>query len=535
MHIKSIHVQSYKRFTDLTICDLPETARLVVVTGPNGCGKSSLFDAFKTWQSIQGFGGPGIEPLYHYKQNQIMPNHNELSTIAFHEPLPSDITDRKKMFYIRSAYRNQSDFMTAQLQRMGALLDAPQAAKMIDNEATVSDNYLRLVSASVESMYSGSYDELLVRDLRDQYIGQVRESMRRIFDGVLLKSLGDPFADGAFYFEKGTSDKFHYKNLSGGEKAAFDLMLDLVIKRRVYDNTVYCIDEPETHMHTRLQAQLLEELMALIPAGCQLWLATHAIGMMRKARDLQHVNPNEVVFLDFHDRDFDEPTILTPARVDRAFWAKTLNVALDDLALLVAPSRVVLCEGRPSGTQDTPKAEVDAKCYRVIFGTEYPDTDFLSIGNESDVRADKLGIGKTIQTLSRGTIVLRVIDRDDLNETEVAESQAAGIRVLSKRHLEAYLMDDEVLTELCASVGKPEKVAEVLAAKAQAISDSIGRGNPLDDVKSASGSIYVETKRSLQLTQCGNTVNAFLKDTLAPLIVPGLNTYTQLKRDIFGE
>jgi len=149
VHIKSIQVRSYKRFTDLTICDLPETARLVVVTGPNGCGKSSLFDAFKTWQSIQGIGGPGIEPLYHYKQNQIMPNHNELSTIAFHEPLPSDVADRKKMFYIRSAYRNQSDFMTAQLQRMGALLDAPQAAKMIDNEATVSDNYLRLVSASV--------------------------------------------------------------------------------------------------------------------------------------------------------------------------------------------------------------------------------------------------------------------------------------------------------------------------------------------------------------------------------------------------
>jgi len=107
VHIKSIQVRSYKRFTDLTICDLPETARLVVVTGPNGCGKSSLFDAFKTWQSIQGIGGPGIEPLYHYKQNQIMPNHNELSTIAFHEPLPSNVADRKKMFYIRSAYRNQ--------------------------------------------------------------------------------------------------------------------------------------------------------------------------------------------------------------------------------------------------------------------------------------------------------------------------------------------------------------------------------------------------------------------------------------------
>ena len=45
MKIKSIHLHDFKRFTDLTISELPETARLVVLIGPNGCGKSSVFDA----------------------------------------------------------------------------------------------------------------------------------------------------------------------------------------------------------------------------------------------------------------------------------------------------------------------------------------------------------------------------------------------------------------------------------------------------------------------------------------------------------
>jgi hypothetical protein len=36
--------------------------------------------------------------------------------------------------------------------------------------------------------------------------------------------------------------------LSGGEKAAFDLLLDLVIKRREFNDTVFFIDEPEAHM-----------------------------------------------------------------------------------------------------------------------------------------------------------------------------------------------------------------------------------------------------------------------------------------------
>ena len=47
MKIKSIKLKDFKRFTDLTIEGLPETAKLVVMIGPNGCGKSSVFDALK--------------------------------------------------------------------------------------------------------------------------------------------------------------------------------------------------------------------------------------------------------------------------------------------------------------------------------------------------------------------------------------------------------------------------------------------------------------------------------------------------------
>ena len=39
MRIKSLRLENYKRFTELTIADVPETARLVVLVGPNGTGK----------------------------------------------------------------------------------------------------------------------------------------------------------------------------------------------------------------------------------------------------------------------------------------------------------------------------------------------------------------------------------------------------------------------------------------------------------------------------------------------------------------
>ena len=46
MKISSVSLRSYKRFTHLVIDEIPETARLVVLIGPNGTGKSSIFDAF---------------------------------------------------------------------------------------------------------------------------------------------------------------------------------------------------------------------------------------------------------------------------------------------------------------------------------------------------------------------------------------------------------------------------------------------------------------------------------------------------------
>lgn len=39
MKIQEVHLNKFKRFTDLTIKDIPESVKLVVLVGPNGCGK----------------------------------------------------------------------------------------------------------------------------------------------------------------------------------------------------------------------------------------------------------------------------------------------------------------------------------------------------------------------------------------------------------------------------------------------------------------------------------------------------------------
>ena len=50
MRVKTLRFREFKRFSDLIITGIPETAKLVVVIGPNGCGKSSVFDGFARWR-----------------------------------------------------------------------------------------------------------------------------------------------------------------------------------------------------------------------------------------------------------------------------------------------------------------------------------------------------------------------------------------------------------------------------------------------------------------------------------------------------
>jgi recombinational DNA repair ATPase RecF len=56
MHISKVMAEDFKRFTKLEILDIPATAKLVILAGANGNGKSSLFDVFvKYFDRHSGF------------------------------------------------------------------------------------------------------------------------------------------------------------------------------------------------------------------------------------------------------------------------------------------------------------------------------------------------------------------------------------------------------------------------------------------------------------------------------------------------
>ena len=349
MRIKSLNLKNYKRFTDLSIRNIPEDTRLVVLIGPNGSGKSSVFDSFllKTYAARGNYRLSGDDDRYYEKILNSETTHQVAARIKpeFHHTDEHTI-NWQTTFNIRSAYRNESDFSIGALEAVQPSHKEQRFQRIIDQDLSVSENYRRLAWKRMSDLDRDAPSCITFGDYRRESLKELQNAMQRLFEKptLVLQDFGGVQHGSCFRFSKGDAADFHYKNLSGGEKSAFDLLLDIFVKRNEYQDAVYCIDEPEAHVATGIQGPLLEAMLELIPESSQLWIATHSIGFVRQAFQLMQ-NQGNVVFLDFSGHDFDNPVVIEPCIPNRVFWESTYNVALADLAMLIAPERIILCEG----------------------------------------------------------------------------------------------------------------------------------------------------------------------------------------------
>lgn len=542
MKIKEIELNNFKRFTHLLVEGIPETAKLVVLVGPNGSGKTSFMEAMNHYYQCVGYSSVGN---YHYLSktgNVDMCDYNhwvrtatEIVNIDFYDITFPNIlgnnNDLKGRFYFRSAYRNEPDFKIDSMQKQKDPTTSVRLSSLIQNDQTVSANYQRLIANTIAGVFSNENSTKAVATLRDELIGKIQAALKRVFEDLELSSVGDPLQNGNFYFTKGIIKNFSYRNLSAGEKSAFDLILDLVVQSKYYPDAIYCIDEPETHMHTKLQGKVLRELYLLIPGQSQLWLSTHSIGMLQEAEEIEKEHPGTVVFLDFGGRDFDTDQVIRPAKIGKAVMDKFYELAFGDFAKLMLPQIIVFCEGDPNGKA---RKDFDKTIYTTIFASNHPEAFFISGGSCDEIEKIEQTHGRIIDALLKNTKVIKIIDRDDRSPQEIFNLAQKNIKVLKERNLESYLFDDDVIKKLCESVGKPQEYKNCVCEKEKALRASISRGNASDDYKSARGDIYSALKKRLALTKCGNTPDSFIRDTLSPLITSDMDVYKRLEEEIFG-
>ena len=455
MKIKKIVLKEFKRFDDLTI-DLGESPKkIIAVVGPNGCGKSSIFDAFEEkTKDFRDYGTEGdsffSKAMYYTDESKRKTDYNKNNSVKITTEA-GDLT--RKSFYIRTAYRFTSKFNVQQISALPAIFesrDEPISSIAIDTR--LEANYKRLVGSAYSEFFDGTKTGNAVRK---ELIEKVNNVLIQILN-IEISGLGNILdKKGQLYFKKGNVKDFPYSNLSSGEKEVVDIVLDLIVKTKDFDDTIFCIDEPELHLNTSIQRKLLVEIEKLIPDNCQLWVATHSIGFLRA---LQEELRNDSQILDFSEKDYFSGThTIYPIRATRKNWQRIFSTALEDLTGLISPKQIIYCEGKDKPGLGGQENGFDANVLNNIFSEKHYDTVFVSSGGntELDQRSE---IGLAILTKVFNDIEILVLKDRDISSGRLntendrllyLKNNPGNHRVLKRWEIENYLFDKEVLKKYC--------------------------------------------------------------------------------------
>ena len=483
MYIESLEIINFKNLRHLQLDNIP---KLVVLAGPNGSGKTSVFDALRIFkEAIAGYSVryPGTSQISTILQ-QVGPvvtigeaeakitasikvvgvertalglpeNHTGKlkSSVIIRPPTMPDqvesvsVTGDTDYLYLRRLLGESytSGGTLGVIDHIGSYRQfADSAVTSIDFSLEIQERELQSLVVNAAGKFANLSQQLVLMHLLDIveqhnqtenphfYINGVREIFHHFLPDTELLDIDIPtdfsHAPGVLVRNGGVTHSIN--QLSSGQKEI--LMTYTHLEKLRPAGSIILFDEPELHLHPTLQRRVIEHLHRVLERGNnQIWVVTHSEEI---------VDTTEYESL-FAMNGVGNPTVVAvKERTDRIDLLQHLGA---NVGLQLTSPRILFLEG-----------ESDAELLPLFFETLPTGVSLVeTTGKDTLMRLTPAAMKLLEEVVTSGQFYL-VRDRDVEDDPDsidaLAKKYTGHFFTWDRYHIENYLLDEIAIYHVLA-------------------------------------------------------------------------------------
>ena len=485
MKIKQIRLQRFRQFPDTTF----EVGPFNLLVGPNNCGKTTLLHAIRAFFLLMHghvrFDGkvaqyhrrflasaeeiaptPDIKELW-YKQATAKPL---TVSIVFEDGTSFSVVLKQQFGQIHVSAENLPDKLTAAKAAtylgttvafipglVGVLVAEPYATGARRNALATQGRYSEIFRSSLQQLKSHNPD----------LVTTINSWLKDLF-GVSVSTIAFDAQADEFVTVKYAQDHSEFDVVSSG--AGLQQVIQMLTYLYLSRPRILLIDEPDAHLHSKLQARLGELFRRVSQdLDAQVFLSTHSVDL------IDTFSTNEVLVIDSKKK-----TITSiGANADLVSVLVEANIVdVSALSRLLSSRRLVVIEDK----DQTILKAIDKAAGSPLFSAK-SNSHVLPAKGVGNFRA-LADLGKVLKGLTGTKFDLTFIqDRDGmpdfLVELFIKSQEGVGVipTILARHEIESYLLEPALFNRAAKlverSVGEEQaieairKAADALKAKAR--------------------------------------------------------------------
>lgn len=474
MKLKKLHLERFRQFQNAAV----ECGEFNLLVGPNNCGKTSILHAIRAFFLLMSghvwFEGDPPKAKYHRRflssADEIAPTPDlqELwfnrqagsqlkISVTFEDDVTFAVVLRQQFGQIHVSAEDLPDELTsARVKKyldtpvafipglVGVLVNEPYATAARRNALAAQGRYSEIFRSSLQQLNNKS----------PELVQSINEWLKGLFDVRVSEIAFDENSDEFVTVKYHQRDK-EYDVVSSG--AGLQQVIQMLTYLYLSKPRVLLVDEPDAHLHSRLQARMGEVFRRVASdLEAQVFLSTHSLDL------IDTFATTEVIVVDASKK------VMAPIGQQADLVSTLVDAGIVDvsaLSRLLASRRLVVVEDK----DQTILKAIDKAAGALLYSVS-TDSYVLPAHGVGNFRAIA-DLGKVLSALIGQPFDLTFLqDRDGLPDflvTAYEESQKGnGVHtcLLSRHEIESYLVEPSLLVKVSKLAGK--KITEAVARKA---------------------------------------------------------------------